>query len=64
MKRVLVLRPEPGASETVQRAKAKGLDAEASPLFVVEPIEWEFEEPSAPAKPEIEADEAPAGLAH
>lgn len=44
MKRVLVLRPEPGASETVQRAKAKGLDAEASPLFVVEPIEWEAPE--------------------
>jgi uroporphyrinogen-III synthase len=41
MSRVVVLRPEPGASETVDRAKALGLAVEAIPLFIVEPIEWQ-----------------------
>jgi uroporphyrinogen-III synthase len=41
MRRVLVLRPEPGASETVRRAKEQGLDALAVPLFEIEPVEWE-----------------------
>jgi uroporphyrinogen-III synthase len=41
MKRLLVLRPEPGASVTVDRAKALGLDAFAVPLFEIEPIAWE-----------------------
>lgn len=37
---VLVLRPEPGASATVERAKTLGLDATAVPLFEIEPVEW------------------------
>ena len=41
MRRVLVLRPEPGASATVAKARAMGLEAIALPLFRVEPIEWE-----------------------
>ncbi len=41
MRRVLVLRPEPGASATVERARAMGLDALAAPLFAVEPVAWE-----------------------
>ena len=41
MTRVLVLRPEPGASATVSRARARGLDARAMPLFEVEPVEWQ-----------------------
>ena len=41
MKRLLVLRPEPGASVTVDRAKALGLDAFAVPLFAIEPVAWE-----------------------
>jgi uroporphyrinogen-III synthase len=41
MKRLLVLRPEPGASATVERARRLGLDPVAVPLFTVEPIEWE-----------------------
>jgi uroporphyrinogen-III synthase len=41
MKRILVLRPEPGASTTVKRAKERGLDAVAVPLFEVEPVDWE-----------------------
>jgi uroporphyrinogen-III synthase len=41
MKRVLVLRPEPGASATVERARDRGLDAVAIPLFEVEPVDWD-----------------------
>ena len=37
---VVVLRPEPGASETVRRAEAAGLKAVAVPLFTIEPIAW------------------------
>ena len=40
MRRVVVLRPEPGASETVARARKLGLDAVAIPLFEVEPMDW------------------------
>lgn len=40
MTRVLVLRPEPGASSTVERARERGLDAVAIPLFEIEPLEW------------------------
>ena len=41
MRCVLVLRPEPGASATVERARACGLEAVARPLFEVEPIAWD-----------------------
>jgi uroporphyrinogen-III synthase len=41
MMRVLVLRPEPGASATVERARKRGLDAIALPLFEIEPVEWQ-----------------------
>jgi len=40
MRRVLVLRPEPGASATVERAGELGLDAFAVPLFQIEPVPW------------------------
>ena len=40
MTRVIVLRPEPGASETVARARRLGLDAVAIPLFAIEPLPW------------------------
>ena len=46
MTRVLVLRPEPGASATVDRARAMGLDAVATPLFEVEPLDWDVPEAS------------------
>lgn len=45
MTRVLVLRPEPGASETVKKARERGLDAVAVPLFEVEPVRWDAPEP-------------------
>lgn len=40
MARVLVLRPEPGASATVEKARLLGLDAVAIPLFEIAPVEW------------------------
>ena len=42
MRRLLVLRPEPGASTTVERARELGLDALAAPLFQIEPLSWEM----------------------
>lgn len=45
MRRVLVLRPEPGASATVERARRLGLDAIAFPLFEVEPVDWQVPPP-------------------
>jgi len=44
MMRMLVLRPEPGASATVARARERGLDAVVMPLFTVEPVAWEAPE--------------------
>ncbi len=41
MKRLFVLRPEPGASETAARAREIGLDVVVAPLFRVEPLAWE-----------------------
>ena len=41
MRRLIVLRPEPGATETVERARELGLEALAMPLFKVEPVAWD-----------------------
>ena len=40
MARVLVLRPEPGAGATVDKARKLGLDTLAVPLFEIEPVTW------------------------
>lgn len=40
MSRVVILRPEPGASATLARAEALGVEAVAVPLFEVAPVEW------------------------
>jgi uroporphyrinogen-III synthase len=45
MPRLLVLRPEPGASATAERARARGLDPLVVPLFEVEPVDWQAPEP-------------------
>ena len=45
MRRIVVLRPEPGASATVERARKLGLDALAIPLFAVEPVAWRAPDP-------------------
>ena len=46
MKKVIVLRPEPAASATVERAKQQGLEALALPLFEVAPIAWALPDPA------------------
>ena len=45
MERVLVLRPQPGADETVERARELGLEAVAIPLFEIEAVAWDAPEP-------------------
>ena len=40
MRKLLLLRPEPGLSASAERARSMGLDAIACPLFRVEPVEW------------------------
>jgi uroporphyrinogen-III synthase len=45
MRPILVLRPEPGASVTVQRAQELGLDAFSVPLFEIEPVAWSPPDP-------------------
>lgn len=46
MRPIIVLRPEPGASETVRRARELGLDARPVPMFAVTPIAWEAPDPA------------------
>ena len=46
MRKLLLLRPEPGLSESRGRAEELGLDVIARPLFRVEPVEWSAPDPS------------------
>ena len=48
--KLLILRPQPGADETADRAIAGGLDPVVAPLFVIAPLEWDAPDPA-----EIEA---------
>ncbi|MFC7536209.1 uroporphyrinogen-III synthase [Sphingomonas sp. GCM10030256] len=41
MRRLVILRPEPGASATMDRARKRGLDAVSLPLFRIVPVEWQ-----------------------
>lgn len=41
MKRLAIIRPEPGCSATLERALAQGLHAFAIPLFEIAPLDWE-----------------------
>lgn len=43
--RILILRPEPGASVTAGRARAAGLDPVAAPLFTIRPVDWDPPDP-------------------
>ena len=45
MKRLLVLRPQPGASATVAKARERGLDPIVVPLFEIQPVAWQALEP-------------------
>jgi uroporphyrinogen-III synthase len=42
---ILILRPEPGASRTGERARALGLEAVRAPLFEVRPLAWQAPPP-------------------
>ena len=44
--RLLILRPEPGATATAQRAQRLGLIAVCYPLFEVRPCTWEAPDPA------------------
>lgn len=46
MRRLLVLRPEPGATATLGRARERGLDAVSVPLFEIESLSWTLLDPS------------------
>jgi uroporphyrinogen-III synthase len=37
---VLILRPQPGANDSAERARARGLEPVVAPLFTIEPLEW------------------------
>ena len=41
MRKLLLLRPEPGLSASADRARRLGIDAICCPLFRVEPVSWE-----------------------
>jgi uroporphyrinogen-III synthase len=45
MRKLLLLRPEPGLSASVERAAAMGLEVIACPLFRVEAVEWAVPDP-------------------
>ena len=40
MKRVLILRPQPGADRTAERAEALGLQPVVAPIFTLRPLDW------------------------
>jgi uroporphyrinogen-III synthase len=46
VRKLLLLRPEPGLSASAERARAMGLEVIACPLFCVEPVEWAVLDPA------------------
>jgi len=46
MSKVVILRPEPGASATLARAEAHGVEAVAIPLFEVRGVDWIAPDPA------------------
>jgi uroporphyrinogen-III synthase len=46
LRRLVILRPEPGASASANRARALGLEAIAMPLFGVQPLAWTAPDPA------------------
>jgi uroporphyrinogen-III synthase len=47
MRKLLLLRPEPGLSISAERARAMGLEVITCPLFRVEPVEWSAPDPAS-----------------
>jgi uroporphyrinogen-III synthase len=46
MRKLLLLRPEPGLSASAERVRALGLDFLCCPLFYVEPVSWNVPDPT------------------
>ena len=46
MRKLLLLRPEPGLSASAERAREMGLGVVLCPLFRVEPVEWDVPDPA------------------
>ena len=46
MKRLFILRPEPGARASADRARQMGMDPVTVPLFRVTPVEWQRPDPA------------------
>lgn len=46
MRKLLLLRPEPGLSASAERSRALGLEVLACPLFKVESVAWEAPDPA------------------
>ena len=44
MRKLFILRPEPGASATAEKARGMGLEPVAAPLFKIVPVKWEAPE--------------------
>lgn len=47
MRKLLLLRPEPGLSASRERARALGLETITCPLFRIEPVAWAAPDPTA-----------------
>lgn len=41
----IVLRPEPGLSETLKGLRDRGIEGVAAPLFAIEPVSWDAPDP-------------------
>lgn len=46
MRKLFVLRPEPGASATAEKARALGLEPVVTPLFAIHPVKWIAPDPA------------------
>jgi uroporphyrinogen-III synthase len=46
MRKLFILRPEPGASASAKKARALGLEAVVTPLFAVHPVKWIAPDPA------------------
>ena len=46
MRKLLLVRPEPGLSASAERARAAGLDVICCPLFRIEPVDWDAPDPA------------------
>ena len=45
MRKLLLLRPEPGLTASAERARALGLEVMCCPLFRIEPLDWDAPDP-------------------